>query len=113
MIQSQLHPLRLKADPSRVVIRSFHLAWQGTHSDPGRSRRLVEQVLTLSDQEIGRQLQHVMSNFEQRHWQTRKIFLKRFAEISKLLKLSLTGIGDKRQQLIGAYFCHEYSYAAA
>ena len=113
MIQSQLHPLRLKADPSRVVVRSFHLAWQGTQADPGRSRRLVEQVMTLSDQEIGRQLQHVMANFEQRHWQTRKVFLRRFREISKLLNLSLAGIGDKRQQLIGAYFCQEYSYAAA
>ena len=113
MIQSELHPLRLNADPSRVVIRPFHLAWQGSKSDPGRARRLVDQVLTLSDQEIGRQLQHVMQNFEQRHWQTRKIFLHRFAEISALLELSPSGIGDKRKQLIGAYFCQEYSYAAA
>ena len=113
MLQSELHPLRLKADPSRVVVRPFHLAWQGSKSDPGRARRLVDQVLTLSDQEIGRQLQHVMQNFEQRHWQIRKIFLTRFTEISKLLKLPLTGIGEKRQQLIGAYFCQEYSYAAA
>ena len=54
-----------------------------------------------------------MHNFEQRHWQTRKVFLKRFTEICELLNLSLAGIGDKRQQLIGAYFCQEYSYAAA
>jgi predicted GH43/DUF377 family glycosyl hydrolase len=113
MIQSDLHPLRLKADPSRVVVRPFHLAWQGNQSDPGRARRLVDQVLTLSDQEIGRQLAQVVKNFESRHWQTRKVFLRRFSEISKLLKLPITGIGDKRQQLIGAYFCQEYSYAAA
>jgi len=113
MIQSELHPLRLQADPARVVVRPFHLAWQGSRSDPGRAKRLVDQVLTMSDQEIGRALQQVMQNFETRHWQTRKVFLRRFAEISKMLNLSPTGIGDKRQQLIGAYFCHEYSYAAA
>ena len=113
MIQSQLHPLRLKADPARVVVRPFHLAWQGNHSDPGRARRLVDSVLTLDDREIGRQLRTVMQDFEQRHWQTRKVFLNRFKEICALLNLSLEGIGDKRQQLIGAYFCHEYSYAAA
>lgn len=113
MIQSELHPLRLKADPARVVVRPFHLAWQGNRSDPGRARRLVDQVLTLSDQEVGRALQQIMQNFETRHWQTRKVFLRRFAELSKLLNLSLAGIGDKRQQLIGAYFCQEYSYAAA
>ena len=113
MIQSSLHPLRLKADPSRVVVRPFHLAWQGSSSEPGRAHRLVDAVLTLDDREIGRQLKIVMQDFEQRHWQTRKIFLKRFAQICALLDLKLDGIGDKSQQLIGAYFCHEYSYAAA
>src|SRR5688500_11949919 len=104
MIQSSLHPLRLKADPSRVVVRPFHLAWQGNQSDPGRARRLVDMVLALDDREIGRQLKEVMYDFEQRHWQTRKVFLKRFQEISKLIGLKLEGIGDRRQQLIGAYF---------
>ncbi len=113
MIQSELHPLRLNADPAKVVVRPFHLAWQSSHSDPGRAKRLVDQVLTLSDVEIGRALQQVMKNFEQRHWQTRKVFERRFVEISNLLGLSSTGIGDKRKQLIGAYFCQEYSYAAA
>ncbi len=113
MIQSELHPLRLNADPAKVVVRPFHLAWQSSRSDPGRARRLVDQVLTLSDVEIGRVLQQVMKNFEQRHWQTRKVFERRFVEIAKLLDLSSTGIGDKRKQLIGAYFCQEYSYAAA
>ena len=113
MIQSQLHPLRLKADPSRVVVRPFHLAWQGNRANPGRAQRLVDAVLSLGDREVGRQLQTVMQDFELRHWQTRKVFLKRFDQICAMLNLSLEGIGDKRKQLIGAYFCHEYSYAAA
>lgn len=113
MIQSQLHPLRLKADPSRVVVRPFHLAWQGNRANPGRAQRLVDAVLALGDREVGRQLQTVMQDFELRHWQTRKVFLKRFDQITAMLSLSLEGIGDKRKQLIGAYFCHEYSYAAA
>ena len=113
MIQSQLHPLRLKADPSRVVVRPFHLAWQGNRSHPARAQRLVDAVLALGDREVGRQLQSVMQDFERRHWQTRKVFLRRFDQICDMLDLSLEGIGDKRKQLIGAYFCHEYSYAAA
>ena len=112
MIQSQLHPLRLKADPSRVVVRPFHLAWQG-QADHSRAQRLVDAVLKLDDRELGRQLRAVMHDFEQRHWQTRKVFLQRFKEICRMLNLSVQGIGDKRQQMIGAYFCHEYSYAAA
>lgn len=70
-------------------------------------------MLALGDREVGRQLQSVMQDFERRHWQTRKVFLKRFDQICDMLNLSLEGIGDKRKQLIGAYFCHEYSYAAA
>ena len=35
MFEPQIHPLRLKADPARVVIRPFHIAWQGSSNDPG------------------------------------------------------------------------------
>ncbi|MCE3544597.1 hypothetical protein LXJ56_30930, partial [Escherichia coli] len=34
-------------------------------------------------------------------------------EIADLLGLDGSEIGDEKRQLIGAYFCHEYSYAAA
>jgi predicted GH43/DUF377 family glycosyl hydrolase len=110
---SQIHPLRLKADPARVVLRPFHLAWQGTATAPGRAERLVEKVLALDDDETDRQLRSVMHDFESRHWQARGMFLRRFEQICALLDLELGDIGDQRKQLIGAYFCHEYSYAAA
>ena len=54
----------------------------------------------------------VTKDFEARHWQTRQVFMRRFEQIHEELKLN----GDLRPQqaeLIGAYFCHEYSYAAA
>ncbi len=113
MILSQIHPLRLKADPARVVLRPFHLAWQGTASAPGRAERLVEAVQALDEKEMRRQLRGVMRDFESRHWQARAMFLRRFRQICELLDLGLGHLGDQRKQLIGAYFCHEYSYAAA
>jgi len=113
MFEPQLHPLRLKADASRVVIRPFHIAWQGSSADPGRAQRLVDVVLALDDKDIKRQLRRVMRDFESRHWQARNVFLRRFDEICALLDLELTDLDDKRKQLVGAYFCHEYSYAAA
>ncbi|MDQ3074963.1 MAG: glycoside hydrolase family 130 protein [Pseudomonadota bacterium] len=113
MILSQIHPLRLKADPARVVLRPFHLAWQGDGIAPARSERLVDAVLALDDQETRRQLRLVMRDFESRHWHARAMFLRRFGQICELLDLRLGHLGDERKQLIGAYFCHEYSYAAA
>ncbi len=113
MLQPQIHPLRLKADAARVVLRPFHLAWQGSQAEPGRAHRLVESVLSLDDKEIRRQLRRVMRDFETRHWQARNMFLRRFDQICALLDLELDSIEDSRKQLVGAFFCHEYSYAAA
>ena len=113
MIENALHPLRLKADAGRVVIRPFHLAWQGTKDNPGRAHRLVDSVLAFDPDETDRQLTHVMRDFESRHWQARNVFLRRFKEICALLELDLDDICDKRKQLVGAFFCHEYAYAAA
>lgn len=113
MIENKIHPLRLKADAARVVIRPFHLAWQGSKAEPGRAQRLVDAVMTLDEKEIRKQLRRVMRDFESRHWQARSVFLRRFEEICALLDLELEDLDDHRKQLIGAFFCHEYSYCAA
>ena len=35
---------RLHADPSRVVLRPFHLGWQAKNATSERARKLVEDV---------------------------------------------------------------------
>jgi len=113
MLHDYNHPLRLTADPSRVVVRPFHLAWHSNGAEPGRAQRLVSAVLEMTPEETRRQLEDVLCDFEARHWQTRRVFMTRYDQIVDLLKLDLPDIGDEKRQLIGAYFCHEYSYAAA
>jgi len=106
------HALRLHADPSRVVVRPFHIAW-GSSGAPGRTERLVGEVLRMSAAEARLQLEIVLKDFEARHWQTRRVFMTRYDEIEERMGLNGAEIGDEKRQLIGAYFCHEYSYAAA
>ncbi|MBA4758897.1 glycoside hydrolase family 130 protein [Sphingosinicella sp.] len=106
-------PLRLTADPSRVVVRPFHLGWQATGAAPSRSRRIVDAVLALDEQMVADELALVMRDFEARHWQTQKVFLTRCDEVATMLALDTGPLSTARRQLIGAYFCHEYSYAAA
>lgn len=113
MLNNYDHPLRLSADPARVVVRPFHLAWQANGAEPGRAQRLVQAVLEMSMSETRGQLEAVLTDFEERHWQTRRVFMTRYEQIVNLLQLELGDIGDEKRQLIGAYFCHEYSYAAA
>ena len=105
------HPLRLHADPSRVVVRPFHLGWSGT--GPKRSERIIGEVLAMSELEALEQLETVLKDFEARHWQTRRVFMTRYDAVAASHGLDGDRIGDTKRQLIGAYFCHEYSYAAA
>ena len=107
------HPMRLHADPSRVVVRPFHIAWTRTGPGPSRTERLVGEGLGMSDAEARQQLETVLKDFEARHWQTRRVFMTRYDQIEDLMALDGATIGDEKRQLIGAYFCHEYSYAAA
>jgi|CoawatStandDraft_6_1074263.scaffolds.fasta_scaffold12334_2 predicted GH43/DUF377 family glycosyl hydrolase len=107
------HRLKLHADPSRVVVRPFHIAWASNGTAPSRTERLVTEVMGMTADEASNQLEVVLKDFEARHWQTRRVFMTRYDEIEDLLNLDGADIGDVKRQLIGAYFCHEYSYAAA
>ena len=107
------HAMRLHADPSRVVVRPFHIAWGGHNGPPSRTERLVSEVLNMTPGEARAQLEIVLKDFEARHWQTRRVFMTRYDQIEDMLELNGAEIGDEKRQLIGAYFCHEYSYAAA
>ncbi len=113
--QSPLHILdeKLNADPSRVVLRPFHLAWQASVSEPSRAAQLVSDILTLDDDQAQVELDIVWQDFSERHWQIGRIFDQRFAEIAEDVRLARASVSPVKQRLIGAYFCHEYSYAAA
>ena len=105
---------RLKADPGRVVVRPFHIAiTNGSNGRPGRVRRIVDSVIALDEDAAEAELELVLRDFEARHWQTRNVFKARYAVIEGALGLDAGTIPESKKQLIGAYFCHEYSYAAA
>ncbi|MCW1383839.1 glycoside hydrolase family 130 protein [Novosphingobium sp. KCTC 2891] len=104
---------RLHADPSRVVLRPFHLGWSGGTAQGSRAARLVADVLALPDGEAAEEYGRVLHDFEERHWQTEQLFEERYREVESALGLDGKGLSPIRKRLIGAYFCHEYTYAAA
>jgi predicted GH43/DUF377 family glycosyl hydrolase len=111
-------PVHLSASSSRVVIRPFHLAVEPRSLNAvqtSRARRIVNVVLSMNEDDCIRQLALVNTDFHTRHWQTRKVFFRRFDEMMADLDLNdaAANVSDTRRALIGAYFCHEYSYAAA
>jgi predicted GH43/DUF377 family glycosyl hydrolase len=105
--------IRLESDPSRVVLRPFHLNWQGRNAPGDRALRLVEAIAAMTDDEVEAEYGHVLHDFRERHWQTETVFERRFAEIRQMLDLGDGDFSPIREKLIGAFFCHEYTYSAA
>ncbi len=109
------YPLRLTAEPERVVIRPFHIASEPRDLNPqqlNRTTRIVDEVMGMSEATCAGILASINADFGSRHWQTRKIYLERYKRIASDLGLR-NSLSDIRKQVIGAHFCHEYSYAAA
>jgi predicted GH43/DUF377 family glycosyl hydrolase len=113
MVELVQHELRLNADPSRVVVRPFHLAWQASGPDIERVRNLVNTIIGLDPRTVRGELSIVLNDFADRHWQIERVFDERYAQIEAALNLDGRALRRQTKRLIGAYFCHEYSYAAA
>lgn len=107
--------LRLTPDPSRVVVRPFHIMpgpKSGNETQAHRAQRIVDAVLEMSPEECERNLAVVDADFDSRHWQTQAVYMRRYEQVMKDLEMKLD-VSSAHCELIGAYFCHEYSYAAA
>jgi predicted GH43/DUF377 family glycosyl hydrolase len=104
---------RLHADPSRVVLRPFHLGWSGENAQGGRAYKLFQDIAALSEEQVETEYARLLRDFRERHWQTEQMFQERFAEVEKLLQVDCTSFSHTRKRLLGAFFCHEYTYAAA
>lgn len=104
---------RLHADPSRVALRPFHLGWQAKNAPGGRALQLVRDIAALDEARAELEYRRVLADFRERHWQTERIFADRFEEVASNLDLDREAFSETRKRLIGSYFCHEYTFAAA
>jgi predicted GH43/DUF377 family glycosyl hydrolase len=106
--------LHLTADASRVVLRPFSISGSGASAQGAmtRTQRVVKAVLAMSEAQAQAELDEVDRDFHGRHWQTHGIFLDRFHQVRGIIE-GLDDTPDVYAKLIGAYFSHEYSYAAA
>jgi len=96
----------LVPDRSRVLIRPFRPTTEDI------SRRIVAQLLALSEPEVAALLSSVMAEFGERHHAVEHFFRDRFLKISHLIQ-DRKKLTPQRQALIGAYFTHEYSPESA
>lgn len=96
----------IKPDSARVFFRPF------IPGSETRMRRIFNQVLALSDDEVTEELRGVLEEFGHRHKKIEHYLLNRYAQIHQELNIQ-EELGIQRRLLIGACFVQEYSMESA
>lgn len=115
MIPVCLLPERIHPNAARVVVRHFPVPPESRSIDPAvdeKAWRIVNTIRAMDDRTIESELDALLADFENRHREVRQYFERRYDDIARDLDLP-TPLRDAERALIGAYFCHEYSFEAA
>jgi predicted GH43/DUF377 family glycosyl hydrolase len=96
----------LKPNNARVLFRPFEIP------DHNRATRIVARVMALSDADVDRILENVLSEFHGRHQRLKQFFIARFEHLRDLM-LTDAPVNEPRQMLLGAYFTQEYALESA
>ena len=91
MSSGWIHPLRLHAEPARVVVRPFHLSLTGRGTRKSRLEGLVDDIRALNPEQVQEELSLVLADFGSRHWQIEDVFDQRFNQVAWQLKLDPAG----------------------
>ncbi len=108
-------PIQFHADPARVVIRPFTPADEPLpkgSAESTRAQSLADRVLDLSEAELDEELARVIASLTDRHRGIEEVLLRRYHEVNGMM-IAARSVSSKQAQLIGAYFCEEYSFEAA
>lgn len=105
-------PLRLRPDPRRVVTQLFLPGQEMTGNGESRAAGVVERVLALSDDDVARALDDVLTLFSGRHRRFRSTLEHHFDLVAHRLGGRVPP-SPERRLLLGAFFTSEYSVEAA
>jgi predicted GH43/DUF377 family glycosyl hydrolase len=98
--------LELSPDYRRVLYRPL------TILPEGRIIRIIGRIQTLSEEVVQKEVNELLTNFEERHHRLKKFFLERFNQMKEYLLTDLP-LSEERKLLIGAYFTQEYAIESA
>ncbi len=98
--------IRITPDPSRVLIRPF------IPRDGNRTMKIISRVMFLTEDAVKEQLEQVIKEFSERHFDIRKIFERHFEMVRPFLVTDMEPSAERRL-LIGSLFTSEYSLECA
>ena len=105
-LQVERKKKKFSAESSRVITKFY---FPGSEE---RNRNIIARVLGLSEEEVWQNLKQVMDDFAARHKDIGRVFKRNFTEIKEYLPEGIE-LSEERMCLLGAFFTHEYSVAAA
>lgn len=106
MLKMEKIDKKFMPDCSRVIVKP-HIPKSETHI-----KRIINRVLTLSDDKVEVTLSRVVKNFSARHKNIWEFFENNYDKIKNYIPKTLT-VSSSRKALIGAYFSCEYSIQSA
>lgn len=105
-------PLRLAADPARVISQLFVPGQEGFERQESRAGVVLARILALSESEVVAALEDVITRFDGRHHDLVGIFRRHADELADRLNPD-TEISEDRMVLLGATFTSEYAIEGA
>jgi predicted GH43/DUF377 family glycosyl hydrolase len=105
-------PVRLAADPSRVVTRLFVPGQEGFEQQDSRAGAVLARILALTEDEVLRSLDDVITRFDSRHRNLGDTFRRHARELADRLRPGAR-VSDARMLLLGAAFTGEYAIEGA
>ncbi len=96
-------------DSSRVLARFFN-------NGEVRTRELVHRIMTMSEEQVNSELEHVLRDFAGRHRNISKIFIghcSNFRDLIQNMDIDYSSLSKRRKMLIGSYSTMEYSLESA
>jgi len=107
-------PVKLMPDAGRTIMRPFVPQDPPGYDGGGVSRpqRIADRVLSLPDAEVGFTLHLLLQRLRTRMRNPEAHLMGRFDEVNGQ-SIARCAASQERGQLIGAYFCAEYSFEAA
>ena len=97
---------KLSPDHDRVILQFFN---------PGSTKRIlhvIERVLSLTENEVARQLEIIVHDFSTRHLSFKHKLMENYGRIETYIPVK-DNLTKERKFLLGAYFSKEYSIEAA
>ncbi|BCJ55277.1 glycosidase [Actinoplanes sp. NBRC 14428] len=107
----QRHPVVMQPDGGRVVIKLF-VPGEDAQLAQSRASSLIERILQLDEDEIGRLLEEVLARFAGRHLDLLDTFQHHYDLVHHRVPPDVE-LSPNARSLIGAYFSHEFAVEAA